>query len=365
PQVQWVDRIVEKEVEKEVIVEKLIEKTVEKVVLVENTMNNNHNSEQTPLQPSTLSSNANRDILSAFFSAQTEAAQLHQQFLAIPKQYGETFTALMIEQAKMASQGITIPESLQRSMELFHQHQAQTLQSHTEFLQQQSRHSQAALALLTQAPMVASEPLKGEARTLASQPQERPFATQSAPSSAYAHVTPPPVAHQSVQHQPLERQTFQPQPNALATPVLASAPRMGADNAQQTGARQTALQHTDLQQNNIQQTNVQQTMLAVVADKTGYPTDMLELSMDMEADLGIDSIKRVEILGTVQDALPGLPELNPSDLAECRTLGEIVNYMNANLPAASLTATAAANTNVTAATRSVPVAQILPEKEFA
>ncbi|MGL4639354.1 MAG: beta-ketoacyl synthase N-terminal-like domain-containing protein, partial [Shewanella sp.] len=54
PQVQWVDRIVEKEVEKEVIVEKLIEKTVEKVVLVENTMNNNHNSEQTPLQPSTL-----------------------------------------------------------------------------------------------------------------------------------------------------------------------------------------------------------------------------------------------------------------------------------------------------------------------
>jgi len=50
--------------------------------------------------------------------------------------------------------------------------------------------------------------------------------------------------------------------------------------------------------------------------------------MDMEADLGIDSIKRVEILGAVQEAIPGLPELNPADLAELRTLGQIVDYMN-------------------------------------
>ena len=65
-------------------------------------------------------------------------------------------------------------------------------------------------------------------------------------------------------------------------------------------------------------------MLSVVADKTGYPTEMLELSMDMEADLGIDSIKRVEILGAVQDEINDLPELNPEDLAELRTLGEII-----------------------------------------
>ncbi|WP_427901924.1 SDR family NAD(P)-dependent oxidoreductase [Motilimonas cestriensis] len=76
---------------------------------------------------------------------------------------------------------------------------------------------------------------------------------------------------------------------------------------------------------------INQTMLAVVADKTGYPANMLELSMDMEADLGIDSIKRVEILGTVQDQLPSLPALNPEDLAELRTLGEIVTYMQAQL----------------------------------
>ena len=69
-------------------------------------------------------------------------------------------------------------------------------------------------------------------------------------------------------------------------------------------------------------------MLSVVADKTGYPTEMLELSMDMEADLGIDSIKRVEILGAVQDEIADLPELDAEQLSQMRTLAEIVTYMN-------------------------------------
>ena len=73
--------------------------------------------------------------------------------------------------------------------------------------------------------------------------------------------------------------------------------------------------------------HIQTVMMDVVADKTGYPTQMLELGMDMEADLGIDSIKRVEILGAVQEIITDLPELNPEDLAELRTLGEIVSHM--------------------------------------
>ncbi|WP_299497385.1 phosphopantetheine-binding protein, partial [uncultured Shewanella sp.] len=77
--------------------------------------------------------------------------------------------------------------------------------------------------------------------------------------------------------------------------------------------------------------DLQALMLAVVAEKTGYPTEMLALDMDMEADLGIDSIKRVEILGTVQTQATALPELNPEEMAECRTLGDIVSYLNSQL----------------------------------
>ena len=46
-------------------------------------------------------------------------------------------------------------------------------------------------------------------------------------------------------------------------------------------------------------------LLDIVCDKTGYPRDMLDLNAAIEADLGIDSIKRVEILGAFQKALPG------------------------------------------------------------
>ena len=38
-------------------------------------------------------------------------------------------------------------------------------------------------------------------------------------------------------------------------------------------------------------------LLETVRDRTGYPIETLGLDLDMEADLGIDSIKRVEILG--------------------------------------------------------------------
>ena len=72
-----------------------------------------------------------------------------------------------------------------------------------------------------------------------------------------------------------------------------------------------------------------QSLLDVVSESTGYPVEMLELEMDMEADLGIDSIKRVEILGSLQERYPDLPQPNLEELAEIelRTLNQIIAYM--------------------------------------
>ncbi|AVV83075.1 type I polyketide synthase [Shewanella putrefaciens] len=344
-QVQYVDRIVEtvvereveKIVEKEVIVEKVVEKILEveanQVAAVEMKQTsssvtqglNNHQQQATAqLNPSTAS--VSGDALTAFFSAQSQAAQLHQQFLAIPQQYGDTFTTLMTEQAKMASLGIAIPESLQRSMEMFHQHQAQTLQSHAEFMQLQSSSSQAALAMLNNAPINVTP-------AVASQPR----ATAPAP----APVAPAPVVATSMPHNaaPVAAQAvaMRPAVSTPVAPVVQTAPVAYAPAATvQVAPAAPVLVMPEMTPvapatSSLSAALVQQTMMAVVADKTGYPTEMLELGMDMEADLGIDSIKRVEILGTVQDELPGLPELSPEDLAECRTLGEIVDYMQSKL----------------------------------
>lgn len=65
----------------------------------------------------------------------------------------------------------------------------------------------------------------------------------------------------------------------------------------------------------------------VVAQKTGYPSDVLNVDLNLESDLGIDSIKRVEILSAITDQLPELPEVDTALLAELQTLGDVLGYM--------------------------------------
>ncbi|HSH12994.1 MAG TPA: phosphopantetheine-binding protein, partial [Desulfurivibrionaceae bacterium] len=71
-------------------------------------------------------------------------------------------------------------------------------------------------------------------------------------------------------------------------------------------------------------------LLEVIAEKTGYPMEMLELDMALDTDLGIDSIKRVEILSALQERLPEAPAVKPEDLGVLQTLGQIVDYLSAS-----------------------------------
>lgn len=73
-----------------------------------------------------------------------------------------------------------------------------------------------------------------------------------------------------------------------------------------------------------------QALVTIVADRTGYPPDMLGLDMDLEADLGIDSIKRVEILGALQDGatLPGQSVSGDMEtLSKVKSLRGIVDWL--------------------------------------
>ncbi|WP_329209415.1 SDR family NAD(P)-dependent oxidoreductase [Streptomyces sp. NBC_01708] len=88
-------------------------------------------------------------------------------------------------------------------------------------------------------------------------------------------------------------------------------------------------------------------LLEVVAEKTGYPVEMLEPGMDVEADLGIDSIKRVQIMGALQERFPVSGEVDPERMGELRTLDDIAGFL-----ASASGATAAAP---------APVAQVATE----
>ena len=72
-------------------------------------------------------------------------------------------------------------------------------------------------------------------------------------------------------------------------------------------------------------------MIAIISERTGYPTDMLSEDIDLEAELGIDSIKRMEVLDKVLKELPSEHEdklqLFMSQLMRAKTVNEFLNIV--------------------------------------
>src|SRR5437870_12983028 len=54
---------------------------------------------------------------------------------------------------------------------------------------------------------------------------------------------------------------------------------------------------------------------------------MLQMDMTLDADLGIDSIKRVEILSALQDRLPDAPAVKPEHLGSLHTLRQLADFL--------------------------------------
>ena len=107
---------------------------------------------------------------------------------------------------------------------------------------------------------------------------------------------------------------------------------------------------------NTAQTDILPVLLAVVADKTGYPAETINPDMDLEGDLGIDSIKRVEILSAVAEKLPQCPKVKPEHLGTLRTLKQIAAYLSEGIDAATVVAAPA----VISVPHNAPSTEILP-----
>lgn len=80
--------------------------------------------------------------------------------------------------------------------------------------------------------------------------------------------------------------------------------------------------------------DIRSTILLTVSEKTGYPQEMLGMDLDLEADLSIDSIKRMEILGELRVKIGGLAqsEEKTEALAGIKTLNGLVNWISGNIP---------------------------------
>ncbi|HEY3357012.1 MAG TPA: acyltransferase domain-containing protein, partial [Polyangia bacterium] len=100
-------------------------------------------------------------------------------------------------------------------------------------------------------------------------------------------------------------------PTAVAPAAAVAAPGTG------TGTGTATNVHAD---------DVADRLLALVAGKTGYPREMLALDLDLEADLGIDTVKQAEIFAELRSGF-GLPRRADLKLRDYPTLGHLIKLV--------------------------------------
>jgi acyl transferase domain-containing protein len=225
-------------------------------------------------------------------------------------------------------------EAQARAAEAHERFQRAMTESHMAFLRAQEDTTRAILAMMAPGsvapgsvpPVVASAPPSWSAPAVpAWTAPAPPVMTRTAPPVAVL----PPVA------------LAQPAPVIAPAPPLPVAPPAHVPPAATTAPAQ----------------DLATTLLEVVADKTGYPTAMLRLEMNLEADLGIDSIKRVEILSAVRERAPETPEASADVLGRLKTLGDVVAFLGSATPAATI----AAPTTSTPAVVAPPTVHAAPQ----
>ncbi|MCP4295793.1 MAG: acyltransferase domain-containing protein [Proteobacteria bacterium] len=281
------------------IPEPIIEKVIEKVYSPQKTDSTNGQNDSS-VDAKFLMDSVDKS-LSSFQIQQNETLKVHEQFLANQAEYSKGFLSLMTQQSDlMRNNGRSIPTDVAENMKTFHQHQNETMRIHEQYISQQVEYTRGSFEMIRQQHSQLFGETVGRSLVDISPVFNNSNTTQTTQQPALpSEVHQTPAAPKQVKAQ-----------KQVVPPVIERS-------------KDQASQNSWLQDNS----KVVEALLTVVSEKTGYLGEMLDLSMDMESDLGIDSIKRVEILHGVQDRLPGLKELNPDDLTELRTLQEIVDHI--------------------------------------
>lgn len=115
----------------------------------------------------------------------------------------------------------------------------------------------------------------------------------------------------------------------VATATSAPVAAIAAAPVQAVAAQATAPVRADMRG----------TLISIVSERTGYPADMLDADLDLEADLSIDSIKRMEIIGELSERMSFRAQLgNDADalleqLAAHKNLRGMMDWLDSRLPA--------------------------------
>ncbi|MFG2004315.1 beta-ketoacyl synthase N-terminal-like domain-containing protein [Spirillospora sp. NPDC048911] len=155
------------------------------------------------------------------------------------------------------------------------------------------------------------------AEEMAPAPMEPPPMAPAPDAFTSYTFTPEPTAPEPTHVEPagFEPASSEPTRSESVRSEPTRAEPIAADHAPETGASSEAA--ADLTELTLQ----------IVADKTGYPAEILRPEMHLQADLGVDSIKRVEVLSALRDRIEGLPTLDAAELGRLQTIGEIADRL--------------------------------------
>ncbi|WP_017317837.1 type I polyketide synthase [Mastigocladopsis repens] len=314
-------------------------------------------------------------VLAQFQQNQSESLQVHGHYLNHQMEYAKTFFQLMQQQNSLFANSKSsqetaellpvLMESLGRSMMQFQAQQSETLRIHEQYLEAQVKYTKNFFQLIQQeysqiidGKLAMTQPVvSSEITTAANQEHQRLIALDTKTTT---QDSPVPLTHQiaATEAQPVVKMDAQlhtlveigtqtqidkatdfvgdtdafsvsPTNNLSVAPLPISSPIVTETVTLKTETAPTD-SSTTISNVSVNVADLGKNLLAIISDKTGYPVEMLDMNMDMEADLGIDSIKRVEILGTMQEMYPDLPKPNVEELGELRTIGQIVECLQSH-----------------------------------
>ena len=142
----------------------------------------------------------------------------------------------------------------------------------------------------------------------------------SAPAAASEPISAPPVAAAA--------------PQPIVPPVAPPAPVAAPEPAAPTSSTSPA--------------ELEAFLVNFVVEQTGYPPEVVDLDADLEADLGIDSIKKAQLFGELQEYFEISTSATELSLDDFPTLRHVVDFLSANGQATSEAAVAPAPTAVVA-----------------
>jgi len=77
--------------------------------------------------------------------------------------------------------------------------------------------------------------------------------------------------------------------------------------------------------------SVKERILSLVVEKTGYPKDMLDLDLDLEADLGVDTVKQAEMFAAIRE-IYNIPRDENRKLRDYPTLAHVIRFVHEKRP---------------------------------